>query len=347
MKSLPDGADVYAVRTTGIYCRPGCPSRRPRRENVEFFRTPDDARRAGYRPCRRCLPDRPSGNLLAACTFIASHLDDAPTLDRIARHAGWSPFHLQRVFRRALGVSPKEYARRLRFERLGRELRSGRRVAPALYAAGFGSPSRVYERSSAQLGMSPAAVARKGAGMSIAYDIVDGPLGRTLIAATPLGICMVGFADSDADLVKDLGSRFPAAAIARSRSLLRFAGARLRRFLDGSVRESGLPLDVRGTAFQARVWESLRTIPRGETRTYAEVARAIGKPKAVRAVARACALNPVSLLVPCHRVIGTDGGLHGYYWGLERKQSLLALEKASAGASSRSAGRGRARSGPR
>lgn len=338
---------VYGVRTTGIYCRPGCPSRKPRRENVETFGNSDDARRAGYRACKRCFPDRNNSSLLAACEYIAGHLDGVPTLDRIARHAGWSPFHLQRVFRRALGVTPKEYARRLRFERLGRELRAGRPVAPALYAAGFGSPSRVYERSFAQLGMSPAAVAKKGAGMTIAYDIVDGRLGRTLIAATPLGICMVGFADRDADLIADLRSRFPEAAVTRSRALLRFARARLRRIIDGDVRETALPLDVRGTAFQARVWESLRTIPRGQTRTYSEVARAIGKPKAVRAVARACALNPVSILVPCHRVIGSEGGLRGYYWGLERKRALLDLESVSGATASRSAGRGRARSARR
>lgn len=337
---------VFGVRTTGIYCRPDCPSKRARPENIEGFGSADEARRAGYRACRRCFPDRKNRGLLAACDYIAGHLDGAPTLDRIARHAGWSPFHLQRVFRRALGVSPKEYARRLRFERLGRELRAGRPVAPALYAAGFGSPSRVYERSSAQLGMSPAAVAKKGAGMSIAYDIVDGRLGRTLIAATPLGICMVGFADRDAALVADLRARFPNAGISRSRALLRYARARLRRVIDGDVRETALPLDVRGTAFQARVWESLRTIPRGQTRTYAEVAKAIGKPKAVRAVARACATNPVSILIPCHRVVGSEGGLRGYYWGVERKRALLDLERVSAGAA-RSGGRARAKSARR
>lgn len=325
-----DDAFVFGVRTTGIYCRPSCPARRPRPENVVLFRTPADARREGFRACRRCRPDEPTGHpgLLAACDYVARHLDAPLTLDGIARHVGWSPFHLQRIFRKKLGVSPKEFARRLRFERLGRELRSGRKVSPALYAAGFGSPSRVYERASAQLGMTPATLSRKGAGMSIAYDIVDCPLGKALIGATPLGICAVYFGDREKPLVAELKSRFPKSRISRSPDLLRFARTRLKAVFEGA-RDAKLPLDVRATAFQAKVWESLRAIPFGETRTYAEIARAIGRPAAVRAVGTACGANPVSLIIPCHRVVGSDGNLHGYRWGLGRKKALLARERGS------------------
>lgn len=318
---------LYGVATTGIYCRTGCPSRTPLPRNVVRFRSVDDARREGYRACRRCRPDGPEpGNLLAACEFIARHAGEPLTLGRIARHVGGSPFQLQRLFRRRLGVSPKEYARRLRFEALGRELRSGRPVSSALYAAGFGSPSRVYERAAAQLGMSPATLSRKGAGMSIAYDLVDCPLGRALIAATPRGICAVFFGDRDRPLIADLKDRFPKARIGRSADLLRFAKTRLKALFGGAT-DARLPLDVRGTAFQARVWGALRAIPYGETRTYAEIARAVGRPKAVRAVGTACGANPVSLLIPCHRAVGSDGALHGYRWGLERKKALLARER--------------------
>jgi len=320
---------VYGVRTTAIYCRPDCPSRRPRPENIVRFKAPADAEREGFRACLRCRPNQPRSaprGLLAACEYIARHSDGPLTLNAIARHAGWSPFHLQRVFRAKLGVSPKEFARRLRFERLGHELRTGRGIASALYAAGFGSPSRVYERAAAQLGMSPATLVRKGAGMKIAYDAVECPLGKALIAATPIGICAVFFGDREKPLITELRRRFPKAEISRSADLLRFARDRLMAVFGGAS-DAHLPLDVRGTAFQARVWESLRTIPPGETRTYAEIAKAIGRPKAVRAVGTACGDNPVSLLIPCHRVVGADGGLHGYRWGLERKRALLARER--------------------
>jgi len=329
--SAYDGAFVFGVTTTGIYCRPGCPARRPLPAHIVLFRFPGEARREGYRACKRCRPDQPpavEGGLLAACDYIARHVDAAPTLSGIARHVGWSPFHLQRVFRKMLGVSPKEFGRRLRFERLGRELRSGRKVSPALYAAGFGSPSRVYERAVAQLGMTPATLSRKGAGMNITYDLVECPLGKALIGATPLGICAVYFGDRERPLVAELKSRFPKARISRSPDLLRFARSRLKALFEGA-RDAKLPLDVRGTAFQAKVWASLRAIPFGETRTYAEIARAIGLPAAVRAVGTACGANPVSLIIPCHRVVGSDGALHGYRWGLGRKKALLARERGS------------------
>jgi len=324
-----DHAFVFGVSSTGIYCRPSCPARRPRPEHVAYFRNPLEARREGFRACLRCKPDlaggRPGG-ILAACEFIARRSTESPTLARIARHIGWSPFHLQRVFRKKLGVSPKEYGRRLRFERLGQELRSGHKVAPALYAAGFGSTSRVYEHAAAQLGMSPATLSRKGAGMSIAYDVVECPLGKALIGATPLGICAVYFGARERPLASELRARFPKARISRSPELLRFAKARLKAVFEGA-RDPELPLDIRATAFQAKVWESLRAIPFGETRTYLEIARSIGRPAAVRAVAAACGANPVSLLIPCHRVVGSDGRLHGYRWGLDRKKTLLARER--------------------
>ncbi|HZE98216.1 MAG TPA: methylated-DNA--[protein]-cysteine S-methyltransferase [Planctomycetota bacterium] len=335
-----DGVFVVGVVTTGIYCRPSCPSRRAKPENLVFFRSPADAVRDGFRACKRCRPGRPAapGGVLAACDYIARHLEEPIRLDALARHTGRSPFHLQRLFKRSLGVSPKQYARRLRFGRLAAALRNGRAVAPALHAAGFGSSSRLYERSSTHLGMTPATLARKGAGMNIAYDLLDTPLGKVLIAATPAGICAVEIGDRERVLVAELRSDFPSARIERSPSLLRFAKARLLEFFRGG--DPHLPLDIRATAFQARVWESLRAIPSGETRTYKEVAKAIGRARSVRAVARACATNLISLLIPCHRVIGSDGGLRGYRWGIKKKRALLERERISAGARARSAGRG-------
>ena len=320
-----DGAFVFGVATTAVYCRASCPARRPRLANVAFFRTSGEAEREGFRACLRCGPSRRAG-VLGACELIARSVETPPTLERLARHAGLSPGHLQRVFLRSLGVTPKQYARRLRFERFGRRLRSGSPIAPALYAAGFGSSSRLYERAISQLGMTPAAVARKGLGMRIAYDLMGSPLGRVLIAATPLGICAVELGSSDRGLAKGLRDRFPAASIGKSSALLRFAKERLRRLFAGALQDPSLPLDLRATAFQARVWESLRSIPYGETRTYAEVARSLGRPRAVRAVARACGSNPVALLIPCHRVLGSGGELRGYRWGLARKRALLRRE---------------------
>jgi AraC family transcriptional regulator of adaptative response/methylated-DNA-[protein]-cysteine methyltransferase len=325
-----DEVFVFGVTTTAIYCRPGCPARRPHLRNVVFFRSPRDAEGEGYRACKRCGPDPrrgPRGGVLAACEWIARHGDELPSLERIARRVGWSPFHLQKVFRRSLGVTPKQYARRLRFQRFGRRVGSGGPVASALYAAGFGSSRGLYERSFSQLGMSPAALARKGLGMSIAYDVLDCPLGKALIAATPLGICAVEFGSRANDLSKSLRGRFPGASIARAPDLLRFARECLRKIFSGEAKNLDLPLDIRATAFQARVWETLCAIPYGQTRTYAQVARSIGRRSAVRAVARACASNPVALVIPCHRVQGAEGGLRGYRWGIARKKALLELER--------------------
>ena len=319
-----DGAFVFAVESTGIYCRPSCPARRPLKKNVRFFATPRAAEHEGFRACRRCRPAsgaRPLVRLAArACAMLAG---ERLSLTDLARRLDVSPHHLQRTFTRALGVSPKEYQATLRFERFRAGASTG--VARALYGAGFGSPSRLYERSRSRLGMTPATCRHGGAGMTIVYDLIDSPLGRTLLAATPAGICAVSFGNRDRALTKDLRARYPRASIRRDARLLRFAGDRLRRVFDGAAAD--LPLDVRATAFQARVWRELQAIPAGATRTYGEIARRIGRPGSARAVGRACASNPVALLIPCHRAVGSDGALTGYRWGNDRKKALLERER--------------------
>ena len=318
-----DGAFVFAVVTTGIYCRPSCPARRPRPENVRCFSGPAAAEKEGYRACKRCRPKSAVESLAArAARRLLDHPGERPTLAALARALGVGPQHLQRTFKRSLGVSPREYLDVLRFERFRRGARNG--VAPALYGAGFGSTSRLYERAVSRLGMTPATFARGGRGMGIAYDLTRVPAGRALIAATPKGICAVELGDSDRSLVKALKARFPRAEFRRDRALLRFAGEQLRREPAGGA---ALPLDVRATAFQARVWNELRAIPAGATRSYGEIARRLGRPRAFRAVARACAANPVALLIPCHRAVAADGGLSGYRWGIARKKALLEFER--------------------
>jgi AraC family transcriptional regulator of adaptative response/methylated-DNA-[protein]-cysteine methyltransferase len=318
---------VYAVRSTGIYCRPSCPSRRPGFPQVRFFRTPTDAEREGFRACKRCGGRPDPGVLRRACDYMLAHLEERLTLTRIARPLGLSAGHLQRLFRRALGVSPAEYARVLRFERF-RAAADGRRpLTDATLRAGFGSSSRLYERARAHLGMTPRTLAQKGKGLTLAYDLVRTPLGWALIAATSVGICAVDLGDSARDLQRKLRSRYAAATLRRDPALLQPARERLRRLIAGTAREAGLPTDVRATAFQSRVWTQLRAIPRGATRTYGDIARRLGRPTAARAVARACASNPLAVLVPCHRVVGADGRLTGYRWGLDRKKALLALER--------------------
>lgn len=308
-----DGRFVFAVTTTGVYCRPSCPARRPRRENVELFGDPAAAERAGYRACRRCH-GRPDDRLLMACGLL-SKLEPS----RAAARLGLSPAHFARSFRRALGVTPAEYARHLRFERFRRRARF---EGLASASADFGSSSRLYERAASRLGMTPGTLASAGKGARIAYDVVPSPLGRLVIAATSRGICAVLPGGS----TSDLRGLFPRAEIRRSRALLRFAAGRLRALIDGRIADARLPLDVRSTAFQARVWAALRSIPAGETRSYAGIARALGRPESVRAVARACASNAVAVLVPCHRAVGSDGALTGYRWGLSRKRALLRAE---------------------
>ncbi|HEV2671791.1 MAG TPA: bifunctional DNA-binding transcriptional regulator/O6-methylguanine-DNA methyltransferase Ada [Gemmatimonadales bacterium] len=318
-----DGAFVYAVRSTGIYCRPSCASRRPRRAQVTFYAIPEVAERAGYRACRRCHPADTNG----ADPAIALVREACRALDAGRRPGGGAPHRLARVFKRIIGITPKQYAAARRVARFKEELKRRKHVSPALYEAGYSSSSRVYEHTHEQLGMTPAAYARGGAGLGIAYVTVATSLGRLLVAATERGVCRVALGDSAAALESDLLAEFPVARVVQDKSgKLHGWVTSILAYLDGREPDLDLPLDIRATAFQRRVWQELQRIPFGKTRSYGEVARRIGKPTATRAVARACATNPVALVIPCHRVVREDGDLGGYRWGLERKQALLEKE---------------------
>ena len=327
-----DGSFVFAVRSTGIYCRPSCPARRPARKQVIFFALPEAAEQAGFRPCRRCQPrEAPARNpslelVRRVCRVIETDLEEPYTLQTLGLHMGVSPGHLQRTFKRLMGITPRQYADARRLDKLKGRLREGQNVTRALYEAGYGSSSRLYEQAAAQLGMTPATYRRGGRGMEIGYTIVKGRLGRLLVAATERGICMVSLGDAAAQLAAALRREYPNATIHREASGVAPWAKTIQKYLRGNQPRLNLPLDVEATAFQRRVWEELRRIPYGDTRSYQEVARAIGQPRAVRAVARACATNPVSVVIPCHRVVRSDGSLGGYRWGLERKQALLATE---------------------
>lgn len=330
-----DGQFVYAVTSTGIFCRPSCPSRRPRRDRVRFFTSADAATTAGFRPCKRCNPTSSSpltgadDAIRRATRYVIAHVDEPVSLATLARVSGLSPFHLQRRFKQALGVSPREYQAACRASRFRQELRAGRDVAAATYEAGYGSPSRVYEAAPTGRGMSPATYRRGGAGAELGFVTVRCPLGWLLVAATPKGVCAVKLGDAVATLETELRGEYPHAQI-RPDALVKPEWVRaIVDGLSGSSREGGLPLDIRGTAFQWRVWRALQQIQPGETRSYSDVARAIGQPSAVRAVARACASNPVCLVIPCHRVVAKHGGLGGYRWGVPRKARLLKREKKS------------------
>lgn len=325
-----DGAFVYAVRSTGVFCRPSCPSRRPGRAQVRFFATAAEAARAGFRPCRRCRPegeDPRTALVRKVVRFLDSYDDGTPTLAAIAAHVGVSPHHVQRAFKRALGVSPGAYAAQRRLARFKDEVANGGTIGSALYGAGFGSASRLYERAGRTLGMTPASYAKGGRGAEIGFSVVASPLGLMLVAATDKGIATVGFGDSGKVLEASLRRQFPHARIRRDDRRLKARVEAVLGLLDGRAPPPDLALDVRATAFQARVWRLLTAIPPGETRTYGDMARALGRPKAARAVGRACASNPVAVVVPCHRAVGEDGGLTGYRWGLERKKALLARER--------------------
>ncbi len=332
-----DGQFFFGVSSTGIYCRPSCPSRRPRRENVTIFRSPEEAERAGYRACLRCHPQtaaagNPRTELVRnICRHIEEGLDEPPKLAALGRQFAMSPFHLQRTFKSLLGISPREYADACRLKKLKSHLQSSRSVTDALYQAGYGSSSRFYERAAARLGMAPAAYRQGAAGVAIYFSTARSPIGRMLVAATRKGVCAIRFADSDAPLEKSLAKEFPGADIAREDRVLRPWIESLLRHLAGRDLHPQLPLDIRATAFQRRVWNYLQTIPYGSTRSYAQVARAIGKPSAARAVARACATNPVAVAIPCHRVVRASGDLGGYRWGISRKRVLLAMEKTGTG----------------
>src|SRR6266480_3181719 len=332
-----DGAFVYAVRSTGIYCRPSCPSKRPRHEQVRFFLVPEIAERAGFRPCRRCRPAQTNDadprveTVRRACQVIDARPDEAIGLAALATRVGTTPYRLARAFRSVLGVSPRQYRDQRRLDRFKTRLKEGRKVSPALYDAGYGSTSRVYERTHAQLGMTPATYGRGGRGVRIAFAAVPCPLGWLLVAATARGICRVSLGSGSQELEAALSAEFPRAELRRARGALATSVGALLRYLAGHVEPLDLPLDVRATAFQRRVWEALRRIPYGATRSYVEIARAIGQPSATRAVARACATNPAALVIPCHRVVRADGGLGGYRWGVTRKRALLERERAATG----------------
>ena len=329
-----DGKFVYAVATTGVYCRPSCASRRPLRKNVAFFDGPSEAEKAGFRACLRCRPqsvtDGRSANARAICRYIERHLDEAISLRTIGAAFEMSPFHLQRTFKAALGITPKQYADSCRMNQLKRNLQSGQTVTRALYQAGYSSSSRLYERASQHLGMTPDKYRRGAIGAAIRFTTADSPLGRVLIAATEQGICSIRFGDSDNELEQSLRREYPFAARKRQDEKLSGWKQRVLEHLRGQKLSATLPLDIQATVFQRKVWSYLQTIPRGETQSYSEVARGIGRPTATRAVARACATNSVALEIPCHRVVREDGDLGGYRWGIERKKKLLKLEQASA-----------------
>jgi len=330
-----DGRLVYAVSTTGVFCRPSCPSRRPHRRHVRFFTRPEEARAAGFRPCRRCEPDSGLAPGLAAMervrAHIDAHLDDRLTLAELAAVAGLSPAHLQRSFKARLGLSPRDYVRARRAERFKTAVREGGTVTDALYRAGYSSGSRLYENATAHLGMTPGDYRRGGAGLRIAYTTAASAAGRLLIATTERGVCAVQLGDADPSLEKGLRQQYPEARLERDDEALRPTLAAILAHLDGGVPRLDLPVDVAATAFEWRVWKALQEIPYGETRSYAEVAAAVGSPRGARAVARACAANRVALLVPCHRVVRADGSAGGYRWGKARKRRLLEQERARSG----------------
>ncbi|HEY6410349.1 MAG TPA: bifunctional DNA-binding transcriptional regulator/O6-methylguanine-DNA methyltransferase Ada [Ktedonobacteraceae bacterium] len=333
-----DGSFVYAVSSTGIYCNPSCSSRRAQRQHVLFFSQPEAAEKAGFRACRRCHPGEPSlletqvALVQRACRYIESHLDGPLTLATLGEQAHLSPYHLQRVFKRVMGITPRQYAEAYRLGQLKTQLKEGESVTRALYEVGYSSSSRLYERTSAQLGMTPSVYRRGGKGMCINYTIVNCPLGRLLVAATTKGVCAVSLGDSDAALESTLVSEYPAATIERDDHQLGQWVSALLDYLSGEHPHLTLPIDVQATAFQWRVWEELQSIPYGSTRSYSEIAQAVGNPRAARAVANACATNPVALVIPCHRVVRENGEPGGYRWGKERKEHLLVQEKSKAAA---------------
>jgi len=321
-----EGGFFYAVMTTGVFCRPDCRSRMPLRANVRFFGTVDEARAAGFRACLRCKPDRAlgAGVLDRIRAHIEKHLDRAVPLAELGRVAGLSPFTVQRMFKQKLGVSPLQYQRALRAGSLRSALKKGANVTDAVYEAGFGSSSRAYE--GAQLGMTPGRFAQGGKGERIGFSTARTPFGWMVVGATERGLCWLALAGTAAEAEGSLREEFPEATLRKDPALSGLVEAAVRT-VAGAETDGKLALDLRGTAFQLRVWQALRAIPRGETRSYSELARELGEPKATRAVARACAMNRVAVVVPCHRVVGVSGALTGYRWGMERKKMLLEAEK--------------------
>lgn len=327
-----DGRWFYSVRTTGVYCRPGCASRQPLRKNVAFYETREAAEAAGFRLCKRCRPnegsiaDRHIAAVERACALIRSP-DALPTLEELAEAAHISRFHFHRVFKEVTGTTPREWGRAYRLGRFADRLDAGEDIAAAAYAAGFGASSRVYEAAPAALGMTPAARRNGGRGETIRYTVVETAIGHAIVAATSKGICMTALGDDRGALEAELRRRFPAALIWPADTQLAEWAERIVRFVTNPDTQPDLPLDIRGTAFQARVWRALQEVPPGRTATYTEIAAVLGQSRAVRAVAGACAANKLALLVPCHRIVREDGNLAGYRWGIERKRALLARER--------------------
>lgn len=330
-----DGKFVFAVSSTGIYCRPSCPSRRPHRRNVSFYALPELAENAGFRACRRCHPrdlnahDPQVEMVRNVCRRLEENTGLPETLSSLSKYTGVSAFHLQRTFKNIMGMSPGDYAAALRLKKFKQSVQGGVKITNAMYDAGFGSSSRLYERAAGQLGMTPATYGKGGRGAVIRYAIAASPLGRLLVAATDKGICSVKLGDTNEELEAELLKEFPAAQLRRDKEALSAALAVIVEYLSDKTPHIDLPLDIRATTFQRLVWEQLQRIPAGKTCSYSEVAKAIGQKKAVRAVARACATNPVALVIPCHRVVREDKTLGGYRWGLQRKRKLLDREARS------------------
>lgn len=328
-----DGRFVYAVTTTGVYCRPGCGARRPLPAHVRFFDGPASAERAGFRPCRRCRPDRPAGVsrqavLVAELCRRIDRAEQPPTLAELSRQSGFSPYHLQRVFKQVTGVSPRDYALARRAERLRLALEGGAAVTDACYRAGYRSSGGFYRDAPAALGMTPGAYRAGGAGETIRFAIGQCSLGAILVAASQRGLCAIELGDAADAVLQQLQRRFDRATLVGADPDFEQWVAQVIALIEAPATGLALPLDIRGTAFQVRVWQALRDIPPGQTASYAEIARRIGQPRAVRAVAGACAANALAVVIPCHRVVRTDGALSGYRWGIERKRALLAREAA-------------------
>jgi len=325
-----DGSFVFAVQSTGVYCKPSCPAKRPSRDRVVFFSAPAEAEESGFRPCRRCHPrsNESDHGIVAVdrvCKYIEANLDHKLTLSKLSDHAGISPYHLQRTFKQAVGLSPREYLQTRRLAKMKRLLKSGHTVTQALYGAGFSSRSRFYG-SSNQFGMSAGTFRRGGEGVRIKYSIVNCPLGRLLVAETSRGVCAVFMGDSDAVVESALTREYPQADLCRTNSDLERWISAIMKYFGGQEVNLNLPLDIQASTFQRRVWKEIQSIPYGSTITYSEIASELGEPNAARAVARACATNPVSIIIPCHRVVGKNGDLRGYRWGEQRKKDLLTLE---------------------
>lgn len=333
-----DGQFYFGVLSTGVYCRPSCPARKPLRANVRFYETTAQAENDGLRPCRRCRPldatmaDAQAAAMGSLCEFIEENAEQSLTLAELAERAHLSPSYLQRLFKSILGVSPKQYADTCRMRKLKSELRTSKDVAQAVYGAGFGSSSRVYERADTRLGMTPGEYRRGGHGIAISYAPIESAFGLLLLGATDRGICFLQFGDSVEGLLAELRREYPATSfesirVPRAPEFEGWANA-LKRYLEGTESCLMFPLDVRSTAFQTKVWTYLQSIPLGQVQSYGEVAKGIGQPGAARAVGRACATNRVALIIPCHRVIRGDGELGDYRWGLTRKRGLLEAERA-------------------